>query len=84
MFSASVSTVAQIVVNYLNEVGLATKGAAGQRSRHRPAPQYDLRLDGRPGEAYQLGQKAALIAVEDGSGFYVDHPAPALNLQCLL
>ena len=48
MFSSSQMTVAQIVVNYLNAVGLAAKGAArgnvpGTDQRHAMA----LRLDGR-------------------------------------
>jgi 6-phosphofructokinase 1 len=70
MFSASGSTVAQIVVNYLNEVGLATKGAArgnvpGTDQRHNMIYASTVDLE----EAYKVGQKAALIAAEDGSGY---------------
>jgi 6-phosphofructokinase 1 len=70
MFSASGTTVAQIVVNYLNEVGLATKGAArgnmpGTDQRHNMIYASTVDLE----EAYKVGQKAALIAAEDGSGY---------------
>ncbi|MBN1221558.1 MAG: diphosphate--fructose-6-phosphate 1-phosphotransferase [Anaerolineae bacterium] len=70
MFSASGTTVAQIVVNYLNEVGLATKGAArgnvpGTDQRHSMIYASTVDLE----EAYKVGQKAALIAAEEGSGY---------------
>ena len=68
MFSASKLTVKQIVVNYLNEVGLAARGTArgnvpgtDQRSNIIYASTVDLE------EAYQVGRKAALIA-EDSAG----------------
>ena len=69
-FSSSKSTVEQIVVNYLNEVGLGAKGAArgnvsGTDQRHNMAYASTVDLD----EAYKLGQKAALIAAQDGSGY---------------
>ncbi len=69
-FSASKTTVAQIVVNYLNEVGLRTRGAAraqvpgtDQRGNINFVSAVDL------DEAYKLGQKAVLIAREDGNGY---------------
>ena len=70
MFSASQMTVEQIVVNYLNEVGLAARGAArgnvpgtDQRDSIIYASTVDLE------EAYHVGQKAAHIAVEERSGY---------------
>lgn len=69
-FSSSRSTVEQIVVNYLNDVGLSAKGAArgnvsGTDQRHNMIYASSVDLD----EAYKLGQKAALIAAHDGSGY---------------
>ncbi len=69
-FSSSKTTVEQIVVNYLNEVGLAARGAArgnvsGTDQRHNMIYASTVDLE----EAYKLGQKAALIAANDGSGF---------------
>ena len=70
MFSASQMTVTQIVVNYLNEVGLATRGSArgnvsgtDQRVHMVYASTVDLE------EAYQVGRQAVLVAVEEGSGY---------------
>ncbi len=62
-FSSSRITVAQSVVNYLNHVGLATKGAArcnvsGTDQRHSMAYASTVDLD----EAYRVGRKAALLA----------------------
>ncbi len=69
VYGASKNTVAQNVINYLNERGLAARGAAwanvpaaDQRSSIAYASIVDLE------EAYRAGQKAVLIAVEDGSG----------------
>lgn len=69
-FSASRLTVAQIVTNYLNEEGLCVRGSArcqvpgtDQRSSITFASTVDL------DEAYMLGKKAAMIALEEGSGF---------------
>ncbi|HEY2893729.1 MAG TPA: 6-phosphofructokinase, partial [Pirellulales bacterium] len=69
MFSASQMTVAQVVVNYLNKVGLATKGAArgnvpgtDQRNAIAMASTVDLE------EAYRSGQLAALLAAGGASG----------------
>lgn len=70
MFSASGTTVAQIVVNYLNEVGLAARGAArgnvpGTDQRHNMIYASTVDME----EAYKVGQKATLIAAEDGSSY---------------
>ncbi len=61
---------AQIVVNYLNEVGLAAKGAArgnvpGTDQRHAMAYASTVDLD----EAYRVGQMAALLAAGGESGY---------------
>jgi 6-phosphofructokinase 1 len=69
-FSSSGTTVAQVVVNYLNEKGLAAAGAAranvpGTDQRHNMIGASTVDLD----EAYKVGQKAAFIAAEDGSGW---------------
>ena len=70
MFSASQMTVAQVVVNHLNSVGLKAHGAAranvmgtDQRTVMAYASTVDLE------EAYRLGQKAVTIAKQDGSGY---------------
>ncbi|MCK5812121.1 MAG: diphosphate--fructose-6-phosphate 1-phosphotransferase [Clostridiales bacterium] len=69
-FSASQTTVAQIVTNYLNEQGLAVRGKArcqvpgtDQRGSINFVSLVDLK------EAYELGKKAAIIALEEGSGY---------------
>jgi 6-phosphofructokinase len=69
MFSSSQLTVAQAVVNYLNQVGLAAKGAArgnvpGTDQRHAIALASTVDLD----EAYKCGQLAALLAAQRRSG----------------
>lgn len=69
-FSASKSTVAQAVVNYLNSVGLAARGAArgqvpGTDQRNAIVYASTVDLD----EAYKVGQKAVEIAVHDGNGW---------------
>jgi hypothetical protein len=70
MFSASGTTVEQVVVNCLNQVGLAARGSArgnvpGTEQRHNMMYASVVDLE----EAYKVGQKAALIAVEEGSGY---------------
>ena len=70
MFSASQTTVEQMVVNYLNEVGLAARGSArgnvpGTDQRHNIIYASTVDLD----EAYKVGQKAVHIAVDNGSGY---------------
>ena len=69
-FGASKTTVAQTIVNYLNSVGLATKGAArcnvpgtDQRCSMGYASSVDL------DEAYRLGQKAVELAATDQGGY---------------
>jgi 6-phosphofructokinase 1 len=69
-FSASQMTVAQIVVNYLNQHGLPAKGAArgnvpGTDQRHSMAYASPVDLD----EAYRLGQKAMELAATGQGGF---------------
>jgi len=69
-FSASQTTVAQAVVNYLNGQGIAARGAArgqvpGTDQRDAIAYASTVDLD----EAYKVGQKAVQIAAEIGNGF---------------
>jgi 6-phosphofructokinase len=69
-FSSSQTTVAQTVVNYLNHVGLAVKGAArgnvsGTDQRHAMAYASTVDLE----EAYRSGQMAALLAARGEGGF---------------
>ena len=68
-FSSSQTTVAQIVVNFLNRVGLAAKGAAranvsGTDQRHAMAYASTVDLE----EAYRSGQMAALLAARGETG----------------
>jgi 6-phosphofructokinase 1 len=70
MFSSSQITVAQVVVNYLNTVGLAAKGAArgnvpGTDQRHSMAYASTVDLD----EAYRIGENAAQLAATGQSGY---------------
>jgi len=70
MFSASETSVEQIVVNYLNGVGLATRGSArgnipGTDQRHAMIYASTVDLE----EAYRVGQKAVQIAAEVGGGY---------------
>ena len=69
-FSASEMSVAQIVVNYLNQNGLAVRGAArgqipgtDQRDSMIYASTVDLE------EAYFVGEQAVRIAVTEGTGY---------------
>ncbi|OHB77008.1 MAG: 6-phosphofructokinase [Planctomycetes bacterium RBG_16_64_10] len=69
-FSASQTTVAQRVVNYLNQAGLVAKGAAranvpGTDQRHAMAYASTVDLD----EAYRVGQAATLLAAQGQSGY---------------
>ncbi|MFP4058533.1 MAG: diphosphate--fructose-6-phosphate 1-phosphotransferase [Candidatus Brocadiia bacterium] len=69
-FSASQITVGQIVVNTLNQRGIAARGAArgqvpGTDQRDTAIYASTVDLD----EAYKVGQKAALIAKDEGSGW---------------
>jgi 6-phosphofructokinase 1 len=70
MFSASRATVEQVVVNYLNEVGLAARGSArgnvpGTDQRHNMIYTSTVDLE----EAYEVGCEAVRIAIRDGSGY---------------
>ncbi len=84
-FSSSQQTVEQIVVNYLNSVGLAARGAArgniaGTDQRHNMIYASTVDLE----EAYKLGQKAVLIAAEEGSGYMstiLREPGPIYNVR---
>lgn len=69
-FSASQMTVAQLIVNYLNQVGLAVKGSArgnvpGTDQRHAIAYASTVDLQ----EAYESGAEAARLAAAGESGF---------------
>lgn len=69
-FGSTKLTVAQVVVNYLNQVGLPCKGAArgnvpGTDQRHSMTYASAVDLD----EAYRLGQKAVELAAAGQSGF---------------
>jgi 6-phosphofructokinase 1 len=69
-YGASQNTVAQAVVNYLNKVGLQSRGYASgqipgvlQRSTSIYASTVDIE------EAYQVGRKAVEVGVAEGSGW---------------
>jgi len=69
-FSSSQMTVAQVVVNYLNQVGLAAKGAArgnipGTDQRHSMGYASTVDLE----EAYRLGQKAVELAAAEENAY---------------
>ena len=64
-FSSSKATVERVIVNYLNERGLPTRGAArgntpGTDQRHNMIYASTVDLE----EAYRVGQKAAQIAAD--------------------
>ena len=68
-FSSSQITVCQLLVNYLNDVGLAARGSArgqvpGTHQRHDIASASTVDL----AEAYAVGQQAALLAAAGESG----------------
>jgi 6-phosphofructokinase 1 len=69
-FGSSDITVAQLVINALNQRGLPVKGAAranvpGTDQRHSMIHASTVDLD----EAYRVGQKAALLAASGEGGF---------------
>ncbi len=69
-FGSSQISVCQIVVNYLNQVGLTAKGAArgnvsGTDQRHSMAYASSVDLD----ESYNVGRMAAQLAAEGTSGY---------------
>lgn len=84
-FSSSQMTVERTVVNYLNKVGLAARGAArgnvpGTDQRHNMIYASTVDLE----EAYRVGQKAVQIAVEEGSGYMstlLREPGPIYSVR---
>lgn len=84
-FSASETTVAQIVVNYLNRVGLRANGSArsnvpGTHQRHEMITGSTVDM----AEAYAVGQKAALLAAEGESGYMATllrNPGPIYSVR---
>lgn len=69
-FSASQTTVEQTIVNYLNSKGIEARGKArgnipGTDQRDTGIYASTVDLD----EAYRVGQKAVLIAKDEGSGY---------------
>ncbi len=84
-FSSSAMTVERVVVNDLNDRGLAARGAArgnmpGTDQRHNMIYASTVDLE----EAYRLGQKAVQIAVEDGAGYMstiLREPGPIYSVR---
>ncbi len=84
-YSSSQTTVTQTVVNYLNSVGLAAKGAArgnvsGTDQRHAMAYASTVDLE----EAYKSGQEAALLAASGKGGFMstiLRNPGPIYSVR---
>jgi 6-phosphofructokinase 1 len=84
-FGSSQTTVAQVVVNYLNQAGLAAKGAArgnvsGTDQRHSMAYASAVDLD----EAYRVGQKAVELAAAGEGGYMATilrEPGPIYNVR---
>ncbi len=84
-FGSSKLTVSQAVVNYLNLVGLATKGAArgnvpGTDQRHSMGYASVVDLD----EAYRVGQAAVELAAAGESGYMATilrDPGPAYGVR---
>jgi len=84
-FGSSKLTVAQVVVNYLNQAGLATKGSArgnvpGTDQRHAMAYASPVDLD----EAYCVGQKAATLAAAGEGGYMATilrNPGPVYSVR---
>ncbi|MCD4726713.1 MAG: 6-phosphofructokinase, partial [Pirellulales bacterium] len=84
-FGSTKLTVAQMVVNYLNQVGLPCKGTArgnvpGTDQRHSMTYASAVDLD----EAYRLGQKAVELAAAGQSGFMATilrEPGPIYSVR---
>ncbi|MGQ0634894.1 MAG: diphosphate--fructose-6-phosphate 1-phosphotransferase [Planctomycetaceae bacterium] len=84
-FGASRLTVAQLVVNALNDRGLAVKGAArcnipGTDQRHNMVYASTIDLD----EAYLVGRQAALLAAAGQSGYMATilrNPGPVYGVR---
>ncbi len=85
LFGSGQTTVAQVVVNHLNRVGLAAKGAAranvsGTFQRGSMAYASTVDLD----EAYKVGQKAVELAAAGQSGFMATilrQPGPIYSVR---
>jgi len=84
-FGSSKLTVGQVVVNYLNQVGLPVKGAArgnvpGTDQRHSMAYASPVDLD----ESYGVGQMAAELAAAGQSGYMstiLRNPGPIYSVR---
>ncbi len=84
-FGSTKQTVAQAVVNYLNQMGLPCKGDAranvmGTDQRHSMAYASAVDLD----EAYRVGQKAVELAAAGQSGFMATilrNPGPIYSVR---
>jgi 6-phosphofructokinase len=84
-FSSSKLTAERAVVNYLNDVGLAARGTArgnvpGTDQRHSMIYASTVDLE----EAYRVGQKAAQIAADEGSGYMstiLREPGPIYSVR---
>ncbi|HUT10025.1 MAG TPA: diphosphate--fructose-6-phosphate 1-phosphotransferase [Thermoguttaceae bacterium] len=84
-FGSSKLTVGQVVVNYLNQVGLPVKGAArgnvpGTDQRHSMAYASPVDLD----ESYRVGQMAAELAAAGESGYMstiLRNPGPIYSVR---
>ena len=84
-FGSTKQTVAQAVVNYLNQLGLPCKGAAranvmGTDQRHSMAYASAVDLD----EAYGVGQKAVELAAAGQSGYMATilrNPGPIYSIR---
>jgi len=84
-FSSSETTVAQMVVNYLNRVGLRADGSArsdvvGTHQRHEMVMGSTVDM----AEAYAVGQQAALLAAAGESGYMATilrDPGPVYSVR---
>jgi 6-phosphofructokinase 1 len=84
-FGSTKTTVAQAVVNHLNQIGLPCKGAAranvmGTDQRHSMAYASAVDLD----EAYGVGQKAVELAAAGQSGYMATilrNPGPIYSVR---
>ena len=73
------------IINYLNEVGISARGSArgnvpGTDQRHSMIYASTVDLE----EAYRVGQKAAQIGADEGSGFMstiLREPGPIYNVR---
>jgi 6-phosphofructokinase 1 len=84
-FSSSELTVERIVVNHLNQIGIAARGSArgnvpGTDQRHNMIYASTVDLE----EAYRVGQKAVQVAREGGSGYMATilrEPGPLYDVR---